>query len=496
MGTLNFLLPPDLPASVHAELERASIAGGQEHMPYHTQATLQNGQLSLARTVQESGHVLSPWDVPGYGRLLLPSATLMERPAPYHLAKELARGTINHVRCQTAEWIQSGLAMRPNLDDYIREATHAFGKTLISQDADETTRLAQEALVLGCRAAEELVATYARQVFQIRHQRLPRLETLLGCRLTGVPRSAEMQRAVADTFNAAVVHVPWNVIEPSEGNLHWQPFDDVIDFVQGNGQTVLAGPLIDFSGYGLPDWLWAKELDLTLRCDYMSEFIDRIVLRYKGRVKHWQLTAGSNLAGVVARSEDELLWLTLRLIETARQTNADAEYSVGLAQPFGDYLAVHEQTNSPLAFADALLRTGVKLTALELEFIMGLDPRGSYCRHSLDFSRIIDLYSYLGIPLLLTVGYPSDSQTDPIADKEPRATAGYWHSGFSSECQAEWVDQFVSLGLAKPMVRGVMWSDFDDGLPHQFPHVGLVDAQGNPRPALQRMLDLRREHLK
>ena len=45
--------------------------------------------------------------------------------------------------------------------------------------------------------------------------------------------------------------------------------------------------------------------------------------------------------------------------------------SIGLAQPFGDYLAQQDRAHSPLAFADTLLRTGVKLAGLGLEFLMG-----------------------------------------------------------------------------------------------------------------------------
>ena len=110
------------------------------------------------------------------------------------------------------------------------------------------------------------------------------------------------------------------MLEPREGDLHWEPLDRIVDWLQSKNMMVVAGPLVDFSGFGLPDWLWAKDLDLTLLCDYLCEFIERVVQRYKGRVQHWQLTAGSNITGVVGRSEDELLWLTLRLIETARQS--------------------------------------------------------------------------------------------------------------------------------------------------------------------------------
>ena len=246
--------------------------------------------------------------------------------------------------------------------------------------------------------------------------------------------------------------------------MHWEPLDQIVAWLQSKNMTVLAGPLIDFSGFGLPDWLWAKDLDLTLLCDYLCEFTERVVQRYKGRVQHWQLTAGSNVTGVVGRSEDELLWLTSRIIETARRIDAGADLSIGLAQPFGDYLAQRDRSHSPLAFADALVRTGVKLAGLGLEFIMGLDPRGSYCRPTLESSYLLDLYAYLGVPLLVTLGYPSDSRLDSLADRDLHLHGGCSRGGFSPASQADWVDHFASLAVCKPMVRQVMWSHADDGV--------------------------------
>ena len=40
---------------------------------------------------------------------------------------------------------------------------------------------------------------------------------------------------------------------------------------------------------------------------------------------------------------------------------------------------------------------------------MGVTPRGSYCRDLLETSRILDLYALLGLPLRVTLGYPSSA---------------------------------------------------------------------------------------
>jgi Glycosyl hydrolase family 10 len=495
MGTINFLLPPDMQEAACVELERACISGGHDLMPYVTQAHLQNNRLTLARGANHSGYALAPWEVPGFGRLMLRSATVMERPSPYHFTQELARGTINQIRGQTADWQIGGLVMSPQLAESIRQATLAFGKTLAASTLAEVSGRSQQALNLACRAAEDLVAAYVDQVFQIRRQRQPRIDTLLGCRFSGLPRTPELEQQLSEAFNAGCAQVAWRVLEPREGDLHWEPLDRIVAWLQSKNMAVAAGPLVDFSGFGMPDWLWAKDLSLALLCDYMDEFIERVVRRYQGRVHHWQLTAGSNFNGVVGRSEDELLWLTIRLIETARRSDNGADFSIGLSQPFGDYMTQQERSHSPLAFADHLLRTGAKLAGLGLELVMGLDPRGSYCRPTLDTSRMIDLYSCLGVPLFLTLGYPSASRLDPLADRDLNLNAGFWRDGYSLTSQADWVDRFAALALCKPAVRQVTWAHVDDGIPHQFPHAGVVDALGSAKPALARLAALRKEHL-
>jgi hypothetical protein len=44
-------------------------------------------------------------------------------------------------------------------------------------------------------------------------------------------------------------------------------------------------------------------------------------------------------------------------------------------------------------------------------------------------------------------------------------------------------------------VQAVIFNQWRDDLPHDFPHGGLCDAQARPKPALQTVLKLRKELL-
>src|SRR5262249_13848848 len=153
------------------------------------------------------------------------------------------------------------------------------------------------------------------------------------------------------------------------------------------------------------------------------------VRRYHGRIRSWQLTASSNCASVLSLGEDELLWLTVRLAEVARQVDPGLELILGIAQPWGEYMALEDRTHSPFMFADTLVRSGLNLAALDVEVVMGVSPRGSYCRDVLEMSRLLDLYALLGVPLRVTMGYPASRTNDPFADPELRLGAGRWRSG-------------------------------------------------------------------
>jgi len=230
---------------------------------------------------------------------------------------------------------------------------------------------------------------------------------------------------------------------------------------------------------------------------FMCKFVEAAVRRYRGQIRRWQLSAGSNCANVLGLGEEELLGLTYRLADTARQVDPSLEPVIGIAQPWGEYMAAQEWTHSPFIFADTLIRSGINnLAALDLEIVMGVQPRGSYCRDVLEISRLLDLYALLGVPLRVTLGYPAGESTDPSADPELRIDAGRWRDGFTPETQADWASAFGALTLCKPFVQAVQWCHLADAHSHQFPHAGLLDAQDQPRPAFERLLRLREEHLR
>lgn len=496
MGTMIFQLPTDLAGPDREALERASVLGGQDNMPYPTQVLLEDHQVILHRPVNESGAVLAPWHVPGTGRVMVATGSLMERLQPYQLPLELTRGKICQVRNQLSDWLLGGLNVPEALNQAIHRATHTFSRAIGQYPEGSWSEPAGRALQDGFRAAGLLVQAYMNQVLNIRHQRQPRLETHLGARYYPGSENPKVRAPFREAFNTLCLPMPWALVEPQENEVQWDAVDNLVNWGNDQGLHLIGGPLVDFSGRGLPDWLWERDTGLVSLCGYLSDYITMAVQRYHGLIRTWQITAGSNMAGVLALADEELLWLTVRLVEAARKVDPNLELIVGVAQPLGDYLLHQERSQSPFAFADTLLRTGLRLGGLELELAMGVERRGSYCRDLLDISRLLDLYALLGLPLHLTLGYPSSQGPDPGADADLRPGAGHWRTGFTPQVQEDWARDFGRLAVCKPYVRGVYWAHWEDAVFHQFPHCGLIDEAGAVKPALDIFKQLRTEHLK
>lgn len=494
MGTMTFQLPSGLAPEAARDLGRSCLAGGPDSMPWATRHLADSTSLRLIRGTDESGFLCAPAAVEGMGLLMVSSGTLMERPRPYDLVSELARGKLNQVRSQAADWISGGLEMDPEIAARIAEASRVFCQAVCSGPGAEAADLARKALNLAASCGDSLVRLYCEQVFRIRHNARERLETALACPLSQHAVEGEAGSWLTSTFNRAVIPMSWHVVEKDETVYRWDEADRMLDWAEGRGMDVSAGPLIDFSASQLPGWLWLWERDLPSMSTFMCRFVEAAVQRYRARIRRWHLTAGSNWANILGLSEEELLGLTYRLGEAARSVDSSIEVTIGIAQPWGEYLAPTERT-SPFVFADHLLRSRLRPDVLELEVVMGVDGRGSYCRDALDLSRLLDLYALLGAHLGVSLGYPASTEADPEGDPELLPGAGRWRSGPSPESQADWAATFAPLALCKPYLHSVRWCHFSDRDPHQFPHCGLVSREGRARPALGVLRSLRERHL-
>ncbi len=149
---------------------------------------------------------------------------------------------------------------------------------------------------------------------------------------------------------------------------------------------------------------------------------------------------------------------------------------------------------SAFVFSDALLRSRVEMTALNLECVVGWDRRSSRLRDFLEVSRMMDLYALFGIPLTLYVSMPSVPASSPKNDGNYAVLDD--GNPWSPEMQAAWATRILSLAACKPYTLSVSWTHWSDASDPLFPHGGMLDENGKAKPALLAIQKFRQEHLR
>lgn len=163
-------------------------------------------------------------------------------------------------------------------------------------------------------------------------------------------------------------------------------------------------------------------------------------------------------------------------------------------QPWAEYLATEQLDLAPLHFADALVRADLGLAGLGVEINVGYHPGASAHRMPLAYSRLIDMWSLLDLPLLVTLTLPSSADKDPNATNKTQVLASEGND-VTPQTQSAWIERYVPLLLAKSPVQVVLWNQLSDAAPHHYPHGGLFDAEDRPKPALESLRKIRQQLL-
>lgn len=473
--------------------ERAYLSG-LDQIPWPCRNRLNGGELIVERSVAESGKLQIPFLVEGRGEVMLSTGTLMQRERPYRLEIELARGKINQVRNQMEDWRTMGLIVAPAVESTLGTAMDEFAQAVTAENEPAAAAArARKAIAVALEAGELLADCYVEQALAMRHRQMSRLPTLLGAKLGPRVLPAAAMTHLQTAFNALVVPLIWRDVEATEGNFQWQTYDKQLEWCQAHGIQVCGGPLVRLDPRGMPDWLclWEKDFDTLLQ--FAADYVSSAVGRYKGKVAMWQCAARVNVANVFSLQEEQKLQLAVRALETARRVDPETPAIIRFDQPWGEYLRNGDFDLSPLHFADALVRAGLQLSGIGLEINVGYFPGGTAMRDRLDFNRMLDLWSYLGLPLHVYLTVPSSVEADPKArnNSAPPPDAVPW----TPALQASWVKRYVPLMLAKSYVQSVTWNQLSDADPHEFPHAGLFDAAGAAKPSFAALGALRKKHL-
>jgi hypothetical protein len=149
----------------------------------------------------------------------------------------------------------------------------------------------------------------------------------------------------------------------------------------------------------------------------------------------------------------------------------------------------------PLHLCDYLLRAELGISGVAIEVAPGYSAPGSHLRDLFEFSKLLDLYSLLNVPLHLAMVAPSADGPDPLAEPDVRIESAQWPARPDEAAQAAWGARWIALAVAKPFVRTVSWLQASDAAPHLYPHGGLTRPDQSAKPLVQWLQALRAETL-
>jgi Glycosyl hydrolase family 10 len=474
-------------------LEQVYICG-QDELPWHGRAYFSGNQLVVERNEDDSGRVCVPWRI-NNGPLLIGTSTLMERERPYLLEVELARGTLNNLRNQLAQWEMMGLVVSKPLRAQIDEATAQFSRAATLQnDVPQAAEWAERSIQSTLAAIDSLTAAYVEQSLAARRSQPRPFVTWFGVQMGSQLPEQVVARKLSTAFNMVSVPLTWRQIEATEGRRNWDEADALVAWAQSMGRKISAGPLLELDDRGVPEWTYLWEGDLDSLLSFMLDHLRTAVERYRGKVHLWQVAARMTHGHALGLHEEARLQVAARAIATVRELDPTTPIVVTFDQPWAEYLANEQLDLAPLHFADALVRADLGLSGVGLELNVGYHPRASIHRSPLAYSRLVDTWSLLELPLMIALTLPSSSAEDPQANPKVHVLAS--DAGeVTVESQREWIERHVPLLLAKNSVQVILWNQLSDAAPHHYPHGGLLDAQGKPKPALESLRKIRQQYL-
>ena len=376
------------------------------------------------------------------------------------------------------------------------ESRRSFVTAVVARDAPDLSHAAAQAsLAAACKAGTLMVEAYTRQVLHNRLAATPKLPTSLGGVLTGDPKASAWANEAGPFFNAAQLPCSWKAIAPTEGKYRWDQFDAQLAWCRKHRLAVQAGPVLEFTAGALPDWFWLWEGDFDSILGFVEDYVRQVVTRYRGKVPVWHLVHRAATGDFLGLSEEEQIRLTARVIQVARQADPTAQLSIGVDRPWAEWMGSSPFQLGPLHMADYLVRADLGLGGLALEIAPGYSAPGSHLRDLFDFSRLLDLYALLNLPLYIWIVLPSSTAADPLADPAVHVESAQWPTPLDEATQADWASKWVALAVAKPFVRSVVWMQASDAEAHRYPHGGLFRADKSPKPALAWLKSFRADTL-
>lgn len=445
---------------------------GIDGIPWPCKVNLDGRTLVIQRNRDESGHVFVAFPFEKYGDLVVSTGTLPESPQSYCLVTELARGTANRLRNQIAVWQDGGLKIAEEIHELTRESVSLLGQAILQSDKKSKSETARRALEKSMAAIFEISKSFGEQIVPVRRQQATEARFWMGVRSGQEP---QLQSSLDCKF-ADLVQLPSGSIESAPS------------------KPTILGPLLDASPNGFSEKLLALD-DFEARKAQVLAGTRDVFKRLPSSVKLVHAVSGLNGTGHRHLSYPQQLQLTSELIQTIEDSSSELPVMISFDNPWAERLAWSVGGTHPLQIADSLLRRGVRISMLGLDINLDYWPSGSAIRDPLQWIELIDVWSQLGLPLVICIRTPSgESDSNGVAGGSGSAV-NRPRSVLSDEQRFEVLRKVIPMLIARPIVHGIVWQQWGDTDDPRFPDGGLVDSFGKEKSSCGFIKELRSDWL-
>jgi GH35 family endo-1,4-beta-xylanase len=479
----------------------------------------------------EPRRVFLQWTVPGFGRVMLGAdngGTGFQGPAGegtvLNLNYELARTQVGRLRSNYNRYVDAGYTISPTFAARLAQAEAELDEAATRSGAGRAA-WADRALSTSLWALEDLELARARQDIA-RYRQGDLTITVVDAAGRPVPGATVAYTQTTHDFlfgvfdpmvsageeayrlmrAAGVNYVTsgfyWIDIEPEEGQIRWNYIDHdvgVLDLTT-MGFRQKAHPLIWLMDLAMPDYLKAKsfpELNATV-----DAHVRALVDRYHEQIGIWEVINEAHAAWASGNlTREEVTALTRTGVHAIRETDLTARISINAAfdwfgeSRYATYLLQPEDTFTiPVwDYFDRLIAEGVDFDIVGQQLYDGGasfvfqqagigSPLYAPTWDLAHLSAVMDRLQTYGKPVHLTEQSVSGTWDDSWTD------AGWWHSPWDPETQAEFLTAYYTIGFSKPRNEAITWWNVTDR-DSFFLAGGLLDENNIPKPAYYALRD-------
>jgi hypothetical protein len=440
--------------------------------------TFKNSLIECKKPSEDTAGLALLWPIDGFGKVLLPTTILPEKPRPYNLNIEIARAKLMQIINKREDW-----SFFDNMEDVANlsgAAQDLFIRAIqsISEPA-LASKLADESLEKAIVFSEKMAVRQAEALFKARGDSHGFGRACLGCCVDpAAMTNPKYVERLLELFGFVTIPISWAQIETNRGTYDFSAIDPCINVLAKKKVVIGAGPLLCFSKQHLPSWLLRSKAGFEKILEAAYQFVAKVVSRYSTAVRVWRVVSGLNAFNYFGFDFEQILEISRAAIMATKTADNRTIKIIEVTNLWGEYYATTPNTIPPLVYLDMVIQSGINFDAFGLAMQFGSNQTGMHIRDMMQISAVLDYFVPVAKPLYITdLAIPSRSG-DGLYDGE---VAGVWHEQWEQSSQQQWIEQFYKIALSKPFVDAVSYANLADTKTAVIANSGLLDEQFEPK---------------